>query len=88
MAYLDNIIIYSRSEKEHLEHLKEIFSRLRAARLKLTTRKMLFLQKTHTIPRTSNISRRNPTLARKTGKYSENASPRNPKEVKQFLGLV
>ena len=29
MGYLDNIIIYSRSEKEHLEHLEEIFIRLK-----------------------------------------------------------
>ena len=35
MGYLDDIIIYSRSEKEHLEHLEEIFIRLRAAGLKL-----------------------------------------------------
>ena len=28
MGYLDDIIIYSRSEKEHLEHLEEIFTRL------------------------------------------------------------
>ena len=34
MGYLDDIIIYSRSEKEHLEHLEEIFIRLRAAGLK------------------------------------------------------
>ena len=30
MGYLDDIIIYSRSEKEHLEHLEEIFMRLKA----------------------------------------------------------
>ena len=35
MGYLDDIIIYSRSEKEHLEHLEEIFTRLKAAGLKL-----------------------------------------------------
>ena len=33
MGYLDDIIIYSRSEKEHLEHLEEIFTRLKAAGL-------------------------------------------------------
>ena len=31
MGYLDEIIIYSRSEKQHLEHLEEIFGRLKAA---------------------------------------------------------
>ena len=30
-GYLDDIIIYSRSEKEHLEHLEEIFIRLKVA---------------------------------------------------------
>ena len=35
MGYLDDIIIYSRSEKEHLEHFEEIFIRLKAAGLKL-----------------------------------------------------
>ena len=35
MAYLDDIIIFSRNEVEHLEHLKIIFQRLKEARLKL-----------------------------------------------------
>ena len=39
MGYLDDIIIYSRTEKEHLEHLEEIFNRLRAAGLKLKLEK-------------------------------------------------
>ena len=33
MGYLDDIIIYSRSETEHLEHLEEIFTGLKAAGL-------------------------------------------------------
>ena len=45
MGYLDNIIIYSRSEKEHLEHLEEIFSRLKAAGLKLKLEKCCFFKK-------------------------------------------
>ena len=52
---------YSRSEKEHLEHLEEIFIRLKVVELKLKLKKMLFLQETHTIPQTLNIGRRNPT---------------------------
>ena len=35
MAYLDDIIIFSRNEAEHLEHLKIIFQRLKEAGLKL-----------------------------------------------------
>ena len=45
MGYLDDIIIYSKSEKEHLEHLEEIFIRLKAAGLKLKLEKMLFFCK-------------------------------------------
>ena len=51
---------------------------------------MLLLQETHTVPWTLNLNRRNPTLSRETRKHSKNASKKkkNPKEVKQFLGLV
>ena len=66
MGYLDDIIIYSRSEKEHLEHLEEIFTRLKTAGLKLKLEKCCFLQKTHTISRTPNFGRRNSTPTRKT----------------------
>ena len=45
MGYLDDIIIYSRSEKEHLEHLEEIFRRLKAAGLKLKLEKCCFFKK-------------------------------------------
>ena len=29
MGYLDDIIIFSKTEEEHLQHLEEIFDRLR-----------------------------------------------------------
>ena len=35
MGYLDNIIIFSRTEEEHLEHLEKIFQKLREYRLKM-----------------------------------------------------
>ena len=31
MTYLDDIIIFSKNELEHLEHLEEVFHRLRQA---------------------------------------------------------
>ena len=45
MGYLDNIIIYSMSEKEYLEHLEEIFNRLKAAGLKLKLEKCCFFKR-------------------------------------------
>ncbi len=38
-CYLDNIIIASRDEQEHLEHLREVFSRLRDAGLVINAEK-------------------------------------------------
>ena len=35
MTYLDDIIIFSNSEEEHLLHLEEIFCQLRKAGLKM-----------------------------------------------------
>ena len=45
MAYLDDIIIFSKSEEEHLEHLRIIFQRLKAAGLKLKRSKCDFMKK-------------------------------------------
>ena len=44
MAYLDDLIIFSKSE-EHLEHLRIIFQRLKAAGLKLKRSKCDFMKK-------------------------------------------
>ena len=45
MGYLDDIIIFSRTEEEHLEHLRIIFERLRQAGLKLKMSKCDFFKK-------------------------------------------
>ena len=88
MGYLDDIIIYSRSEKEHLEHLEEIFTRLKAAGLKLKLEKCCFFKKHiqylgHLIS-ADGIQ----PLPEKLESIAKMPAPRNPKEVKQFLGLV
>ena len=36
IGYLDDIIIFSRSEEEHLEHLEKIFQKLREYRIKMS----------------------------------------------------
>ena len=88
MGYLDDIIIYSRSEKEHLEHLKEIFTRLKTAGLKLKLKKCCFFKKHiqylgHLIS-ADGIQ----PLPEKLESIAKMPAPKNPKEVKQFLGLV
>ena len=88
LCYLDDIIIYSRSEKEHLEHLEEIFTRLKAAGLKLKLEKCCFFKKHiqylgHLIS-ADGIQ----PLPEKLESIAKMPAPRNPTEVKQFLRLV
>ena len=45
MTYLDDIIIYSDTEEEHLAHIEEIFKRLEAADLKMKRSKCDFFKK-------------------------------------------
>ena len=45
MGYLDDIIIFSRSEEEHLIHLEKVFQRLQDAGLKLKLQKCSFFKK-------------------------------------------
>ena len=44
MVYLDNIIIFSRNEQEHLKHIEIIFKKLKEARLKLKESKCDFFK--------------------------------------------
>ena len=57
----------------------------KSSRTQTKTRKMLLLQKAHKVCRTPNLCRRNPTPIKSIAKMP---APKNPKEVKQFLGLV
>ena len=88
MGYLDDIIIYSRSEKEHLEHLEEIFTRLKTAALKLKLEKCCFFKK-HIQYLGHLISEDGiQPLPEKLKSITKMPAARNPKEVKQFLRLV
>ena len=44
MAYLDDIIIFSKSEEEHLKHIEIIFQKLKEAGLKLKESKCDFFK--------------------------------------------
>ena len=45
MGYLDDIIIFSKSEEEHLDHLEDIFRRLEHFGLKMKREKCAFLKR-------------------------------------------
>ena len=88
MGYLDNIIIYSRSEKEHLGHLEEIFIRLKAAGLKLKLEKCCFFKRHIQYLGHLILADGIQPLPEKLESIAKMPAPKNPKEVKQFLGLV
>ena len=85
MGYLDDIIICSRSEKEHLEHLKEIFTRLKAAGLKLKLEKCCFFKKHIQYLGHLILEEGIQPLPEKLESIAKMPAPKNPKELKQFL---
>ena len=88
MGYLEDTIIYSKSEKEHLEHLEEIFVRLKAAGLKLKLEKCCFFKRhIQYLGHLISVEGIQP-LPEKVESIAKMPAPKNPKEVKQFLGLV
>ena len=49
IAYLDNIIIFSKTSQEHLSHIRMIFEKLRTANLSMKKSKCNFFLKGHTV---------------------------------------
>ena len=88
MAYLDDIIIFSKDEEEHLEHLRIIFQYLKEAGLKLKKSKCDFIKR-HIQYLGHLISQDGiQPLPEKLESIRDMPAPRNPKEIKQFLGLA
>ena len=88
IAYLDDIIIFSKTEEEHLQHLEIIFQKLREAKLKLKWSKCSFM-KLHIEYLGHLISENSKEpMPDKLSAIKEMPAPRSPKEIKQFLGLV
>ena len=56
MAYLDDIIIFSQNEEDHLKHIEAIFKKLKKADLKLKELKCDFFKKGNTLFRSFNLS--------------------------------
>ena len=88
MGYLDDIIIFSKTEEEHLQHLEEIFIRLRKFGLKMKHEKCCFFKK-H-IQYLGHLVSENgfEPLPEKLESIRKMPAPRTAKEVKQFLGLI
>ena len=85
MGYLDDIIIFSKSEEEHLQHLEEIFNRLRNFGLKMKWEMCSFFKKHIQYLK---IQRGLEPLPEKLESICKMPAPCTAKEVKQFLGLI
>ena len=88
MGYLDDIIIFSKTEEEHLQHLEEIFVRLRKFGLKMKREKCSFFKK-HIQYLGHLVSEKGfELLPEKLESIRKMPAPRTAKEVKQFLRLI
>ena len=88
MAYLDDIIIYSSTPEEHLQHIKTVFKKLCHAKLSMKLSKCHFFAKEIQYPRhILGVEGIRPVPA-KTEAIKAMHPPVNPKQVRAFLGLV
>ena len=88
IAYLDDIIIFSKTAEEHLLHIKKVFEKLRSAKLLMKLSKCHFFSKEiqylgHILS-TKGIC----LLPSKTQAIQKMHPPTTPKQVCAFLGLV
>ena len=88
IIYVDDILCFSQSEEEHMEHLKSLLDNLKKANITVNLKKSQFFRKE--IPylgyclTTKGIK---PTTD-KVSAILNFPSPRNPKQLKGFLGLT
>ena len=88
MTYLDNIIIFSQDEAQHLEHLEIVFSRLWEAGLKMKRSKCdFFKSEIHYLGHLILPEGISP-LPNKLDSIKHMPVPNSTKEIKQFLGLT
>ena len=88
IAYLEDIIIYSKTAEEHLDHLQQVFNKLHDAKLSMKLSKCPFFTKEiqylgHFLG-TTGIK----PLPSKTSAIKLVKPPKNVKQVRAFLGPV
>ena len=88
MTYLDDIIIFSQDELQHLEHLEIVFSCLREAGLKMKHSKCdFFKSEIHYLGHLISPEEISP-LPNELDSIKHMPVPNSMKEIKQFLGLT
>ena len=88
MTYLDDIIIFSQDELQHLEHLEIVFNHLQEAGLKMKRSKCdFFKSEIHYLGHLISPEGISP-LPNKLDSIKHMPVPNSAKEIKQFLGLT
>ena len=88
MAYLDNIIIFSRTAEEHLSHIRKVFEKLQLTKPSMKLSKChLFSKKIQYLGHILSTKGICPLLS-KTQAIQKMHLPTTPKQVHAFLGLV
>ena len=88
MTYLGDIVTFSKNKEDHLRHLEEVFHRLRQARLKLKCSKCdFFRSEIHYLGHIISADGISP-LPDKLDTIKNMPTPKDVKEIKQFLGLT
>ena len=88
MVYLDDIIAFSRDFQSHLDNQEQIFQRLPDANLKMHPEKCRFMFKQLTYLGYKISEKGREPLDEKTEAVKSFESPKNTKQIKQFLGLT
>ena len=88
IAYLDDIVIFSKSPQEHLSHIRMVFEKIKSANLSMKKSKCNFFSKEiqclgHILSATGIRP-----LPSKTHAIQHMQPPTTPKQVIAFLGLV
>ncbi len=87
LVYLDDIIVYSKSFSEHIQHLREVFQHLRAANLKLKPAKCSFAEPQVTFLGHVVSSAGLQPDGKNIQKVKDWPTPGSPTEIRAFLGL-
>ena len=88
VSYLNDILIYSRTFEEHLQALRRVFERFRAANLKLSPEKCTWFQKQTAFLGFLVSKDGIATHPEKIEKVKAFPTPTNAKTVRAFLGLA
>ena len=88
IAYIDDIIIFSKTPQEHLSHIRMVFEKLKSANLSMKKSRCSFFSKEiqylgHFLSATSIMP-----LPAKTHAIQHMQPPMTPKQVRAFHGLV